>query len=181
MDNLGMVVDLSHCGATTAADAIKLSRNPVIFSHAHPNRLSPHVRAKDDDVLRALAERGGVIGITALSAFLYDPAEPRVRQGLPRFVEHIKYLVDLIGIDHVGFGCDFDETNTPEKYKADHDAHPELSTGWSWEDKRIHDLTSAAEETNITRALVWGGFSDGEIRKILGENFLRVFKSVWRT
>jgi membrane dipeptidase len=181
MDSLGMVVDLSHCGAQTAEDAIRTSRHPVIFSHAHPNRLSPHVRAKDDDLLRALAAQGGVIGITALSAFLYDPAQPRVRQGLPRFVEHLKYLVDLIGIDHVGVGLDFDETNTPEKYRADHEAHPELSTGWSWDDKRIHDLTSAAEETNLTRALVWGGFSDGEARKILGENFQRVFKTVWRS
>jgi membrane dipeptidase len=89
-------------------------------------------------------------------------------------------LVDLLGIDHVGIGLDLDETNTPEKHAADHRANPELDTGWGWDDRRIHDLTHAGEEVNVTRTLVWAGFSDADIKKILGENFLRVFGQVWR-
>jgi membrane dipeptidase len=181
MDDLGMVVDISHCGHVTGMDAIEHSRNPVLLTHAHPAALSPHVRAKSDDLIKALAARGGVIGLTALSAFNHRPEQPLVRPGLDRWVEHVRYLVDLVGIDHVGIGLDFDETNTPEKWAADHAAQPELKSGWSWEDRRIHDLTHAGEEVNVTRALVWGGFSDAEIEKILGANFLRVFKQVWKS
>jgi membrane dipeptidase len=180
MDELGIVVDLSHCGAMTAAQAIEASANPVILSHAHPAALNPHVRAKTDDQLRALAARGGVIGITALSAFLADPAEPRQRQGLQSFARHLAHLIELLGVDHVGIGLDFDETNTPEKYAADKARHPELDAGFGWDDKRIHGLTHAGEEAQVTRVLVSLGLDDDSVLKVLGGNFLRVFETVWR-
>lgn len=180
MDEMGVVVDLSHCGAVTAADAIATSRNPVIFSHAHPAAIAPHIRAKDDDLLRALAASGGVIGVTALSAFLYEPASPKERPGLPNLVRHVRYLVDLIGIDHVSIGLDFDETITYEKWEADHQRWPELQPGWSFEERRCRDLTSAAQVGNVTRALVADGFTDEEIQKVLGLNLLRVFGQVWK-
>ena len=180
MDELGMIVDLSHCGHQTSYDAIEHSKNPVLLTHAHPNSLSPHVRAKDDDLIKALAAKGGVIGITALSAFQYRPEHPKVRPALDRWIEHLQYLIQLVGIDHVGIGLDFDETNTPEKWAADHAAQPELESGWSWDDKRIHDLTDSSYEGNLTRAMVWAGLSDAEIKKVLGENFLRVFTQVWK-
>jgi len=179
MDDLGVVVDLSHCGETTSADAIEASRNPVILSHAHPAAVTPHVRAKSDDLLRRLAASGGVVGITALSAFLEDPNQKGRRPGIEAFVRHMEYLIDLIGVDHVGIGLDFDETNTPEKFAAARREHPELDTGFGWDDKRIHDLTHAGEEGNVTRALVSMGLPDDDITKILGGNFLRVFGQVW--
>ena len=179
MDEMGIVVDLSHCGAVTAADAIETSRNPVIFSHAHPAAIAPHIRAKDDELLRALAARGGVIGITALSPFLYDPENPQERPGLPNFVRHLRYLMDLIGIDHVSIGLDFDETITREKWEADHRRWPELMSGWTFDNRRARDLSSAAMEGNVTRAMVADGFTDEEIRKVLGLNLLRVFEQVW--
>jgi membrane dipeptidase len=179
MDALGVVVDLSHCGEQTSLDAISESRNPVILSHAHPAAVTPHVRAKSDDLLRELAAGGGVIGITALSAFLEDPSKRGERPGMEAFVRHMAYLIELIGVDHVGIGLDFDETNTPEKFAAARREHPELDTGFGWDDKRIHDLTHAGEEGNVTRALVSMGLSDDDIPKILGGNFLRVFEAVW--
>ncbi|WP_033296333.1 dipeptidase [Amycolatopsis jejuensis] len=180
MDELGIVVDLSHCGHTTGFDAIAASRNPVIFSHAHPYRLAPHIRAKQDDLLRALAEGGGVIGITALSTFLYDPDNLDERPGLGSFVAHLQYLIDLIGIDHVGIGLDFDETINRETWMESAKAWPELYK-WNFDDRRARELTNSAEAGNITRALVAAGFTDDQIRKILGENFLRVFEQVWGT
>jgi membrane dipeptidase len=179
MDTLGIVVDLSHCGVETTAQAIDASANPVIFSHAHPAAVGPHIRAKSDGLLRALAAKGGVVGITALSAFLADPAEPRLRQGLQAFARHIAYLIELVGVDHVGIGLDFDETNTPEKFAADKAAHPELDTGYGWDDKRIHGLTHAGEEEQVTRVLVSLGLDDDAVMKVLGGNFLRVFQAVW--
>lgn len=179
MDDMGIVIDLSHCGANTALQAFELSRNPAIFTHAHSHATSPHIRAKTDDVLKAMAAQGGVIGVTALSAFNANPADPRKRQGLSGFLRHVDYIVELVGIDHVGIGLDFDETNTPEKFAADHARSPELETGFGWNDKRIHDLDDASKELNVTRALVVGGYSDDDIEKILGGNFLRVLRQVW--
>jgi membrane dipeptidase len=179
MDQIGVVVDLSHCGTKTSLQGMELSKNPAIFTHAHPAALNPHIRHKSDDVLKALADQGGVIGITALSAFNADPEEPRVRQGLPAFAKNISYVAELVGVDHVGIGLDFDETNTPEKYAADKARHPELDLAFGWDDKRIFDLVDSSQEMNVTRALVDAGFSDEEIMKILGGNFLRVLEQVW--
>jgi membrane dipeptidase len=179
MDALGIVVDLSHCGAQTARDALELSRNPVVFSHAHPAAVTPHIRAKDDDLIRAVAGTGGVMGITALSAFNADPAEPRKRQGLEAFRRHLGHLIDLVGVDHVAIGLDFDETNTPEKFAADKARHPELDTGFGWDDKRIHGLTHAGEEGQVSRVLVSLGLDDEAVLKVLGGNWLRVLHAVW--
>jgi membrane dipeptidase len=184
MNELGIVVDVSHCGQVTGYDAIDVSTTPVIVSHGHPNSIAPHARAKDDDFLRALAANGGVIGVTAISMFLYDPSARGVRPGLGDLARHLEYLIDLIGVDHVGIGLDFDETNTPEKYAADQAAHPEIYTNtaaFGWDDKRIHGLTHAGEELSVTRVLVSLGLSDEDIHKVLGRNFLRVFSQVWRT
>jgi membrane dipeptidase len=180
MNALGIVVDVSHGGAVTARDAIEFSTTPVIFSHAHPAAVSPHTRAVDDDLIRAMADQGGVIGMTALSGFLYDPERPRERPSLKMLVRHIEHIANLVGIDHVGIALDFEETNTPEHYEAARRANPELNTGWSWDDKRIHNLTEVGDFPNVTAALVAAGFSDADIKKILGENYLRVFNSVWR-
>lgn len=182
MNGLGMVVDVSHCGQQTGMDAVAASTAPVILSHAHPNRVAPHARAKDDELLRAIADSGGTIGLTAISMFLYDPAAPGVRPGLADLAKHFRYLIDLVGVDHVAIGSDFDETNTPEKYAADQAAHPEIYTDtapFSWDDKRIHGLTHAGEELSISRVLVAEGLSDDEVRKVLGGNLLRVFAQVW--
>ncbi len=182
MNALGIVVDISHCGQTTGSDAIEASTTPVIVSHGHPNRIAPHARAKDDDLLRALAAHGGVIGPTALSMFNYIPSEPATRPGLADFRTHLAYLIDLIGVNHVSIGLDFDETNTPAKYAADAAAHPEIYTttaAFSWDERRIHGLTHAGETPAVTRTLVSLGLSDTDIHKILGGNLMRVFGQAW--
>lgn len=183
MNSLGILVDISHCGQVTGADAIEASKVPVVVSHGHPNRVAPHARAKDDELLLALARSGGVIGVTAISMFLYDASAPGVRPGLRDLRTHLEYLIDLVGVDHVGIGLDFDETNTPQKYAADAAAHPEIYTdtaAFGWDDKRIHGLTHAGEELSVTRTLVSLGLSDDDIQKVLGQNFLRVFGEAWR-
>ena len=183
MNELGIVVDVSHCGQVTGRDAVDASRAPVILSHAHPNAVAPHARAKDDELIRAIASTGGTIGITAISMFCYDPQAPRVRPGLADFARHLSYLIELVGVDHVAIGLDFDETNTPEKYAADQAAHPEIYTdtaAFGWDDRRIHELTHAGETPAVTRALVSLGLSDEDIVKILGGNVMRVFSQVWK-
>ena len=104
---------------------------------------------------------------------------PGIRPGLPDFVKHIEYVADLVGIEHVGIGLDFDETNTPENYYADNLRFPELVSGFSWEEKRIQDLTDASQLPNVTRALVVAGFTREEIDEVLGLNLVRVLQQVW--
>lgn len=180
MDEMGVLVDLSHCSAPTSYDAIETARGPVVLTHAHPNAVTPHLRAKDDNLLKAIADAGGVVGVTALSAF--NRLERGVRPGLAEVIHHIDYLVNLIGEDHVGIGMDYDETNTPEKHAADIARNPELEPNpeFAWDDRRVRHLSDSDQMGNITLALLTLGYSDETITKILGTNFLRVFKQVWR-
>ncbi|MGH3240690.1 MAG: dipeptidase [Spirillospora sp.] len=180
MNELGILIDLSHCGRPTAMEAMEASDAPVVFTHAHASAVHPHIRFKDDDLLRALADQGGVIGVTGLSPF--NKLENGVRPGLREWLVHVTYLVDLLGPDHVGLGLDFDETSTPERDRAELAAYPELALRqeFGYEGRRVAGLTSAADVGNATLALISAGYDDETILKILGGNWLRVFARVWR-
>src|SRR5262245_20444257 len=102
MNRLGMVVCCSHTGYRTAHDAIEHSQDPVIFSHSNPRALRDHPRNIPDDLIRACARRGGVIGINGVGIFLGSNDA-----SASRMVEHIDYVVQLVGIEHVGIGTDF--------------------------------------------------------------------------
>jgi len=177
MNMVGIVVDLSHVGPATTADAMEVSKDPVIFSHSHPRALKPHVRNRTDEELQSLAEKGGVIGITAYSPIC--ELEEGMRPGVVEYLRHIDYVVDLIGVDHVGIGLDIDETGTAEQWEEFRASYPELTGGYSFVTKRVEDLETVAKAPNITKGLVARGYSDAEIEKILGGNFLRVFRKVW--
>jgi membrane dipeptidase len=184
MNERGMVVDLSHCGWKTSADAIEASKAPVIFSHSHPHRLTPHIRNKSDELIRAMADKGGVIGISNYSpiASLESGKRPNVLD----MVTHIDYVVNLVGIDHVGLGLDIDEHLTPDSpLRHQPPAFPELRRYWggggafSYDEIWAEGLGSLDRFPEVTRALVSRGYSDADITKILGGNFMRVFKQVW--
>lgn len=177
MHEVGMVVDLSHCSHPTSMDAVEFAEGPVIFSHASVHAVTPHVRTKKDDVIRALAEKGGVIGLTALS--VQNELEPNVRPSMDAFARHVDHLLNLVGPDHIGIGLDFHEHRTPETHAAAHKVNPELGSAYRFEQRRIIELSDFPEAPNITRTLVGMGLGDDEITKILGLNFLRVFEEVW--
>lgn len=180
MNRLGIVVDVSHTSEESSLHAVEVSEKPVILSHANPAALTKSIRTKSDGMIKAIAESGGVIGLTCLSAFV------RLRPGRPTlldWIEHVKYLVDLVGEDHVAIGLDLAEAMTEEDQKAGRRRYPEFATldnDLPWEDNEVEDLTVPAEIPNVTLALVAGGFTDDQIRKILGLNFLRAFGEVWR-
>ncbi|GAA0714032.1 membrane dipeptidase [Dactylosporangium roseum] len=180
LNAFGILIDLSHCSKPTTLDAIEHSDQPVVLTHAHPNAVTPHIRAKDDETLKAIATTGGVVGVTALSSF--NKMAFGVRPGLVEFVRHVHYLIDLLGVDHVGIGLDFDETNTPEKHARDIARNPELEPvkEFEWDDRRVRDLSRGAHFPNVTGALLDSGLDSGDVQKILGLNFLRVFDQVWR-
>jgi membrane dipeptidase len=180
MNRLGMVVDLSHCGYRTTDEAMEVTKSPPIFSHTHPQALSAHThsnRTKTDDQIHALAEKGGVMGITAYSPIC--EIKKGTRPTLEEFLDHIDYVANLVGIQHVAVGLDIDERSTREGWEAFRQAYPEICSDYEYEARRVDGLTEISLFPNVTRGLVSRGYSDQEIFDILGENFLRVFRRVW--
>ncbi len=194
MNRLGMVVDISHVSDSTFFDVIETTEDPVIASHSGCRALNPHRRNMSDDQLRALGENGGVIGIVFVLNYLtqeYSEAMSELRavgrdafrqvpeiedidlriavnhlnaardwplENLPTIedlLDHIEHAVQIAGIDHVGLGADmYPRTPSPVGIRG------------------VHDYP------NITRGLKERGYSDDDVRKILGGNFLRVWKAV---
>jgi membrane dipeptidase len=171
MNKRRIVIDLSHVGDRTSMEAIELSEHPIIFSHSAARAVFSSVRAKTDDHLKAMAEKGGVIGIIGFSPFL-GANNPTIED----FLDHIDYVVDLIGANHVGIGLDIGERKVVEDWFG---MFPELQGSCSVDTIQLLDLVVPSKWVNITKGLVRRGYSDEEIRKILGENFLRVFEEVW--
>ncbi|WP_324715721.1 dipeptidase [Carboxydochorda subterranea] len=151
MNRLGMVVDVSHLAPAGFWDVMEVSRAPVMASHSNARALCDHPRNLADDQIRALARKGGVIGINFYPGFLRRDGPATLDDA----VRHIDYLVELVGPDHVGLGSDFDGISVTPQGLEDPSRLPAL-----------------------TEALVRRGYDDGSIRKILGENFARLFRTV---
>jgi membrane dipeptidase len=172
MNRLGMVVDCSHCSYRTSMEAIEASASPVIFSHANARKLCDHERNIWDDQIKACAATGGVIGVTGVGIFL-GLKGPTVEH----LVEHIDHMVELVGAEHVGFGMDsVFHVNKPHQ--------PFTRSREYWPERQYPDSGTGyvppEEAPRLTQALVDRGYSDKDIRGILGENFLRVAKTVWK-
>jgi len=180
MNRLGMLIDVSHAGDRTSLDTIRASRAAVVISHSGSRELWPISKCKPDDVIRACAERGGVIGIEAA------PGTTMVRPDLATasietFMRHFEYCVDLVGIDGVTFG--------PDTFFGDHagsygiPSGALLASGDSEYDSVVPDyvagLENIGEYPNIVRWLVKHGYSDDEIAKATGGNTLRVLEAAW--
>ena len=150
MNRLGMIVDVSHLTKPGFWDIIAESSAPIIASHSNAEAVCNHQRNLDDDQIRALAKNGGVMGMNFCPPFV--AAE---NPSLDKMLDHIDHIVQLVGPNHVGLGSDFDGIgSTP--------------TG-------LEDVTKMI---NITRGLIGRGYSDEDIVKILGGNYLRLFKEI---
>lgn len=161
-DHLGMLVDVSHLNAAGFWDVLKVASKPVIASHSNCRALADTPRNLNDDQIRALADVGGVMGINAISAFVGDGARKRTSEDL---LNHVDHVVDLVGIAHVGIGLDFcggfkDYLSLPH-YLDTYDVLPGHH--------HLKDLTSG---------MVQRGYSDEDVLKVLGGNFLRVYEQV---
>jgi membrane dipeptidase len=178
IEECGMIVDLAHAGQTTALQAIEFATKPPIVSHANVRALNDHPRNLRDDVLRALAAKGGVAGITAYAPFCETTRG--VRPSIDDLVKHIAYVAELVGVDHVGIGSDFFEAESPirfERYfRRRYPAivgHYTIDTVYAEGFERVDDFAV------LPAALRKGGFGDEDVRKILGGNFMRVFEQCW--
>ena len=196
MNRLGMIIDVSHISDDSFYDVLKVSKAPVIASHSCARALCDHPRNLDDEMLRKLVENGGVIQMCILSAYVktpvpnserdaamkalrekygnlselseederkareerraFDEKYPRRLATVSDAVDHIDHIVRIVGIDHVGIGTDFDGGGG------------------------LDGCYDVSEIGNITRELVRRGYTEKQIRKIWGENFMRVFREVMK-
>ncbi|MBN8837484.1 MAG: dipeptidase [Sphingobacteriia bacterium] len=193
MNELGMIVDVSHVGETTFWDAIQTTTKPVVASHSCVYHFNPHQRNLNDEQIKAIAKNGGVIQLNFYSGFLdsnfmkrkdaftekhkkerdsimksgkeyfyadqylfdkYKYEVNAMRAPLSLLIEHMEYIIKLVGVDYVGLGSDFDGIESPPQQLDDVSTYP-----------------------LITKALVEKGYSKKDITKILGGNFLRVLKA----
>jgi membrane dipeptidase len=152
MNELGIMVDISHASKAAALEAMELSVAPVIASHSSVRALTDHVRNLDDETLLKLRDDGGVVQVVAYPAYIGDE-DPKTVSDL---VDHIDYVVDLIGVEYVGISSDFGGGGGIE--------------GWN----------DATETPNITAELVRRGYSADEIALIWSGNLLRVWREVER-
>lgn len=185
MNDMGMAVDLSHCNTQTTADGIEHSRKPVIISHSGCREVYRHPRSKEDQELRAMAERGGVIGIY-LMPFLGNDGTPYPSQEM--LLSHIEHALDVCGSDHVGIGSDLSITpveETPEyldTLKKGNEHRKKLGIQAPGEADRfpyLPDLNHPRRLETVALALGKRGHSEAIIEKIIGANFYRVFGEIW--
>ena len=178
MNRVGILVDISHCGDKTVMDAIKYSEKPVAITHANPRKLINHNRNKTDEQIQALAEKGGVIGLTAWTPI--STVKKGVRPTLEDFLDFIDYVVKLVGPEHVGFGLDLTPNwdYNPADYEKWAKLYPNLAAE-SFEERLVEGLNHASKIKNISRGLVARNYRDEDILRILGGNFLELFRKTW--
>ncbi|MGE6744250.1 dipeptidase [Allorhizobium pseudoryzae] len=171
MESLSMVVDLAHAGARTALEATEVATRPLIISHANARALLESPRNVGDDLIRAVATSGGVIGVCAAPFFLsrHGPAT------LDMLIDHAAYIADLVGPQHVGLGFDFAEEDADDYIYYGYDERYIPMPPWTFPSR----IAGHADAGNVETSLRGRGFGEIEIRGILGENFLRVFGEIW--
>ena len=152
MNRLGIMVDLSHASEKSFYDALKISDQPIVCSHSSCRALCDHPRNLTDEQMRALAAKGGVMQVTLYNGFLVKDGEATVLDAL----KHLEHAIKVMGIDHVGIGTDFDG------------------------DGGIRGFANSSEVINFTRQLMARHYTENEIQKIWGGNFLRVMSLIQR-
>jgi membrane dipeptidase len=176
MNKLGMVVDLSHTSPKTSADAIKASSQPVIFSHSNCRALVDNPRNIDDNLVKAIGKIDGYIGINSFLSMLTKDLNRT--PSLDEVIAHVDHVAKTAGHHCVGFGLDRGEGRTLHQYQTS-DFPPDSYPTWDQRIKYlVKEIKSVRQFINLTRALVKRGYTDTEIKGILGGNFLRVFKQV---
>lgn len=183
-NEVGVLVDCSHTGRQTTLDAIAHSQKPVIISHANPKAVFDCQRNIDDVQIRAIADKGGVIGVVGYAYFLGRDVRPT----LDRYIDHMDYLVSMAGLDHVCIGIDYFRFQYPVATEAEarvmYDAA--IASGkWSRETYAPppyhypEGIETPRTMINLTRRLLERGYSEDAIRKIYGGNLLRVYREIW--
>jgi membrane dipeptidase len=167
-----IICDVSHLAEPGFWEVIDLAEGPIVASHSNAQAICEHRRNLTDDQIRAIAETGGVIGLNFYGKFV-APDDPT----LENLADHCEHMVKLVGMDHIGIGADFLEGRLREIARS---AYRESGLDAAVIDAWISGCDAVEELPRFTAVLLERGFSREDITKILGQNFLRVFKQVWR-
>ena len=186
MNDLGLVIDLSHCSPKTTVQSAKLSRAPVAATHVGAHALYPHPRNKTDDELKAIADTGGMVGVIGVPLFLRQEGP----DGIDDMLDHLEHMAGIVGIDRIGVGHD-NFVHPDESHFRTNDrigfatgtsgledlmpagALPSAERWASYHLARLEGFDGIAGWPNLTRGLVARGYSDDEITGVLGANWLR--------
>lgn len=179
MNDLGMAVDLSHCGDCTTMDGIEASRLPVFVTHSNARALNPgHPRCKTDEAIRALAKKGGIFGVTNVRMFVKN-SEPTTIEDV---LNHYDYIAKLVGVEHLAVGTDSDlhgfdvlPEEVIERLKTS------VGPTMRWRDRiDIEGLNGPQKMFELVEGLIRRGYTDSHIEGILGANAMRVLGQVWK-
>jgi len=185
MNRVGITVDCAHTGFQTSMETVEVSDEPVIISHANSKEVHDNPRNINDELAIAIAESGGLVGVNGYPSFVAEKKRPTIDD----LIDHIDHYVDLLGIDHVGIGIDYWRGQHPVASKKEQKETWEyfINAGvWS---KEVYphainyfpkDMELPSGLPNLTKKLLERGYSKSDVEKILGKNFLRVFKNTWK-
>jgi membrane dipeptidase len=176
MNRVGILCDLSHVGPNTSEDVIRASKKPVAYTHCLPAGLKAHPRNKSDEQIRFIADKGGFVGVTMFPPFLRRGVESTVDD----YVEAIDYIINLAGEEQVGIGTDF--TQGYERPFFEWITHDK---GYGRKLTEFGDIINPegirriGDFPNLTDAMQRAGWSESRIRKVMGENWVRLLGEVW--
>ena len=184
MNRLGILLDLSHVGIATTQESIEVSEKPVAITHANAKSYFDHRRNKTDKAIKTMAEKGGVIGATCIRGFLRNTLTAQ----LDDYLDAIDHLVQMVGVDHVSLGTDHTQ-DQPEEFwkfiggqqgtKYPSSFTPPNGGPLPWYDQYPDELKTPDQLPIMSEALLKRGYSDEDVLKILGGNWLRLFGEVW--
>jgi membrane dipeptidase len=160
MERWGMLIDLAHIAPAGFWHALRITSNTLLVSHANARAVHDHPRNLDDEQLKAIAERGGVVGIHALPVFV-DESRPTI----DRLIDHVAHIADLIGIEHVAFGGDFVRSDGPRSGREQ--IPPRIV-------EELDRFGEIDDMPHLVEGMIARGFGEGDIELVLGTNFNRV-------
>jgi membrane dipeptidase len=183
MQQVGMAVDVSHCGDQTTLDALAAATRPVIFTHATARALVPgHLRCKTDEAILKMAKTGGVMGV-AMIRFMVRATEPVT---IEHVLDHVDYVAKLAGVEHVAIGSDLDLVGNPNAINGggfNPRTQPNFGRYQYHEDGdgaiNIRGLNHSKRVFDLTEGLIRRGYTDAQIAQILGGNAIRVLGTIW--
>jgi membrane dipeptidase len=174
-NRLGILIDCSHVGQQTTLDAVRESQKPIVISHTAIRAITENPRCVTDEQMKAVAAKGGAIGITTFSPFIRKDRQPT----LSDYLDHFDYALKLIGPDHVTFATDWFDGKTKANWATPW-FYPEVTQGKKYGGLGLEGFGTRAELVNVVAGMMERGYGNDNIRKILGGNFIRILTDVWK-
>lgn len=177
-NELGIAIDASHCGDRTTLETIEESETPVLITHGNSRVICPKPRCKTDEAVKACAARGGVIGVQAFPPFMNDGSHaPTIEDVL----DHVDHYAQLVGTEHIGLGLDLVTGHENDDFKLLR-YDPQMYTG-AWVEgvqQTVAGLSTLGEMPRLTEGLLTRGYTDDDVKGILGGNYVRVLRGIWK-